>query len=101
MPSKKKNLCELLDQGQALCKRYGMIAAFYFSSIAISFSLGRYYEEVKKEKEFNKLTTEQSKELLNQKEKYMNQKEEYVNKYLDLREKYMSERNTLQNENKR
>ena len=55
MPSKKKNLCELLDQGQALCKRYGMIAAFYFSSIAISFSLGRYYEEVKKEKEFNKL----------------------------------------------
>ena len=101
MPSRKKNLCELLDQGQALCKRYGMITAFYFSSIAISFSLGRCYEEVKKEKEFNKLTTEQSKELLNQKEKYMNQKEEYVNKYLDLREKYMSERNTLQNENKK
>ena len=94
MPSRKKNLCELLVQGQALCKRYGMITAFYFSSIAISFSLGRYYEEVKKEKEFNKLTTEQSKELLNQKEKYMNQKEEYV-------EKYMSERNTLQNENKK
>ena len=52
-------------------------------------------------KEFNKLTTEQAKELLNQKERYMNQKEEYINKYLDLREKYMLEHNTLQDGNKK
>ena len=101
MPYKKKNLYGLLDQGQTLCKKYGMIATFYFSSIAVSFSLGRYYEDVKKEKEFNKLTTEQAKELLNQKERYMNQKEEYINKYLDLREKYMLEHNTLQDGNKK
>ena len=61
----------------------------------------RPYEDVKKEKEFNKLTTEQAKELLNQKERYMNQKEEYINKYLDLREKYMLEHNTLQDGNKK
>ena len=87
---KKKNLTATFNE---LYDRYRKVAALLVACITVSFWLGTYYEEVKKERELLEMENKHSMELLNM-------KEDYMNKYMDMREKYLSNENDSTHENK-
>lgn len=82
MTAKTKDKHKLIDDLKSTINRYKLVGGFYFASLSVSFWLGTYYEEGKKNLELIDVRTRQQMELLNQKEQYME-------KYFNLREKYI------------
>lgn len=84
MISKSKVNIGFPEDITACIKRYKVLVAVFFTSIAGAFRLGMYYEKVVKDREIIEIEIKHSKDFLQQKEKYMN-------KYIDIREKYLND----------
>ena len=89
---KKKN--DTIDELTSIINKYKVIVYFYVCSISLSFWLGTYYEEVKKNREITEVENKHQMDLLEQKETYMD-------KYFDLRDKYLNSTNDSIHENKK
>lgn len=89
---KKKN--DTVEELTSFINRYKVVVSVYLGSLSISFWLGTYYEEVKKDREITEMENKHQIDLLEQKETYMD-------KYFDLRDKYLNSSNDSIHENKK
>lgn len=89
---KKKN--GTVEELTSFINRYKVVVSVYLGSLSISFWLGTYYEEVKKNREITEMENKHQIDLLEQKETYMD-------KYFDLRDKYLNSSNDSIHENKK
>lgn len=89
---KKKN--GTVEELTSFINRYKVVVSVYLGSLSISFWLGTYYEEVKKDMEITEMENKHQIDLLEQKETYMD-------KYFDLRDKYLNSSNDSIHENKK
>lgn len=89
---KKKN--GTIEELTSFINRYKVVVSVYLCSLSISFWLGTYYEEVKKNREITEIENKYQMDLLEQKEAYMD-------KYFDLRDKYLNSTNDSKHENKK
>ena len=89
---KKKNVT--VEELTSFINRYKVVVTVYVGSLSISFWLGTYYEEVKKNREITEIENKHQMDLLEQKETYMD-------KYFDLRDKYLNSTNDSIYENKK
>lgn len=89
---KKKN--GTVEELMSFINRYKVVVTVYVGSLSISFWLGTYYEEVKKDREITEMENKHQVDLLEQKETYMD-------KYFDLRDKYLNSSNDSIHENKK
>lgn len=83
-----------IEELTSFINRYKVVASVYLGSLSISFWLGTYYEEVKKDREITEMENKHQIDLLEQKETYMD-------KYFDLRDKYLNSSNDSIYENKK